>query len=135
VFANRRLGVRRARPRVGVVRVQRGAVRRPVASPTELKSPGLAAILAFFCAGLGHFYVGAFGRGLLFFLVVPVSVSFLVLFGAISVFSSASSLGGAFENLNLLVLIISMASIAAHAFQIMDAYACAEESNRRFARR
>jgi hypothetical protein len=92
----------------------------------EWKSPGVAAVLAFFCAGLGHFYVGKFGRGILFFLVLPACVAVMTLGGMLSILSS----GGGVESLNVFVLLVALASLGSHVFQIMDAYQCAEDVNR-----
>ncbi|MEM4290409.1 MAG: TM2 domain-containing protein [Nitrososphaerota archaeon] len=52
-------------------------VRQPVrgrSATTERKSPGIAAVLAFFVPGLGHIYCGQIGKGIIFLLLAIVSV-------------------------------------------------------------
>ncbi len=118
-------GLKAFEPRMREV-VSRGARRQAPVQYVEWKSPGVAAVLAFFCAGLGHFYVGKFGRGILFFLVLPACLAVMAVAGMLSIASS----GGGMESMNALVLLIALASLGSHVFQIMDAYQCAEEVNR-----
>ena len=42
-----------------------------------MKSTGLAAILSFFFAGLGQFYNGQFGKGVLFMVVQALNVALM----------------------------------------------------------
>ena len=123
--ARSREGLKAFEPRRREV-VSRGAWRQAPVQYVEWKSPGVAAVLAFFCAGLGHFYVGKFGRGILFFLVLPACVAVMTLGGMLSILSS----GGGVESLNVFVLLVALASLGSHVFQIMDAYQCAEDVNR-----
>ncbi|HZU95868.1 MAG TPA: hypothetical protein VFF73_04110 [Planctomycetota bacterium] len=84
---------------------------------TEIKSPGLAAVLAFFCAGLGHFYVGDFQRGIMFFIVLPICVGFAAVMSVLMMQP-------------LLLILCWLVSAATYVFQIIDAYGCAEQANR-----
>jgi hypothetical protein len=92
---------------------------------TFAKSPGVAVILAFFWPGLGHFYAGYFGRGF-FVLLCPVVLLLLYVFVAVPAAqrpdkaSAAGSLGLIFVGIFILV----------ELWQIVDAYRCAEASNR-----
>jgi TM2 domain-containing membrane protein YozV len=99
-----------------VVRV--GDRRQPVAPWTEVKSPGLAAVLAFFCAGLGHFYVGDFGRGIMFFMVLPFCIAATMVLSVLA-------------GQPLMLVLIWLVSAATYVYQIIDAYGCAEQANRR----
>jgi|SRR5579883_696221 len=98
-------------------RVRVGERRQPMAPWTEIKSPGLAAVLAFFCAGLGHFYVGDFQRGIMFFIVLPICVGFAAVMSVLMMQP-------------LLLILCWLVSAATYVFQIIDAYGCAEQANR-----
>jgi TM2 domain-containing membrane protein YozV len=45
-----------------------------------VKNPGLAAILSFFFMGLGQFYNGQFGKGILFIILYGISIGLMFVF-------------------------------------------------------
>jgi TM2 domain-containing membrane protein YozV len=54
-------------------------------APIPLKNAGIAAVLAFLWAGLGHIYLGQIGKGIMFMLVYIILwvIGFLTFFGLI----------------------------------------------------
>ena len=65
-------------PKCGV-RVQPAQV--PQVAPVQhMKNPGLAAVLSFFFTGLGQFYNGQFGKGVLFIIggIVCIALMFAI---------------------------------------------------------
>ncbi len=102
-----------------------------------MKNSGVAAILCFFWPGLGQFYNGHFGKGLLFFFCWPV-VLFLCLgaFFGISILPGALAArsGSAFAGLSgsCLLICLSMVALALlWAYPMVDAYKSAEKINAR----
>lgn len=58
---------------------------QPMYAPIPLKNAGIAAVLAFLWAGLGHIYLGQIGKGIMFMLVYIILwvIGFLTFFGLI----------------------------------------------------
>lgn len=119
---------RRRMGALAVAGTARGSVERVHVHHTFLKSPGVAAVLAFFWPGLGHLYCGKFGRAL-FAMFAPLALLILI-------FLASSAGGRANEGaLTRLFLLWVALALLLYFWQIMDAYGCAESMNRGVPRR
>ncbi|MCC7138148.1 MAG: TM2 domain-containing protein [Planctomycetes bacterium] len=87
------------------------------------RSPGVAAVLAFFFPGVGHIYAGRIGRGF-GFMFAPLVVLVIVLSGA----AASSRVDGSISDKKLAgwALILFLFSGLVYVWQILDAYACAQ---------
>lgn len=81
-------------------------------------SAGVAAVLAFFVPGLGHFFLGRFARGLAF-MAAPVLIGAFLFVAASS--PSAPDAAGAAATTSIAALVGAGVWLA----QVMDAFACA----------
>jgi hypothetical protein len=96
----------------------------------ELRSTGVAAVLAFFVPGLGHFYVGRFRRGILFLGGVPLGLVALGLGSTVSIVSTAPDLLNSFVRIHLLMILLGLLFVVSHLVQMIDAHRCALQANR-----
>lgn len=116
--------VRRARPGIGsgARRLGGGTIR--VESVVTTRSPGVAAVLAFFYPGLGHIYAGRFAQGFGLMILPPLAIG-AWLFAGSAWASSTRSDGGREAKFTGVLLIALIAAVVLYVWQIVNAYACA----------
>lgn len=116
--------VRRGRGRSSAIGVGRPRIPTRVhVEHSVSRSPGVAAVLAFFWPGLGHIYAGRLGRGFAV-MFAPLFAGFLLVVGTVVGRRTDEPVGN--NRLAAWVIIVLVVGLIVYLWQIADAYACAQ---------
>ena len=116
--------VRRGRGRSSALSVGRARIPTRVhVEHSVSRSPGVAAVLAFFWPGLGHIYAGRLGRGFAV-MFAPLFVAILFFAGLLTGHRPGQQMSdGKIAAWAIIVLVVS---VIVYLWQIADAYSCAQ---------